>query len=151
MVPPVNENAPEEGRHGLPLNNTVQVRVTLQVFARLEVLVTCAVKGIQAEVGVTVKAGTGGFSIQTVRVITWELQLLVVVNVTVYVPGAEYTCVGFVAVAVVSVCPSPKFHWNKVLELQALLNPAWLVFWKSTGEPTQLLGAATLKLAVGPV
>ena len=88
FVPPTNENAPEEGRHGLPLKSTVQARVTLQVFDRSDVLVTCAIKGIQAEVGVAVNAGVGGFSIQTILVSTFTLQLLVVVKVTVYVPGA---------------------------------------------------------------
>ena len=60
-------------------------------------------------------------------------------------------CVGLVAVVVVSVCPSPKSHWNSVLELQALLKPVCVVFKNNTEEPTQLLGAATLKFAVGPV
>lgn len=85
----MNEKAPEEGRQGLPLKRTVQTRVTLQVFARLDPSVTWVVNGIHADVGVAVNEGVGGFSIQTVRVSTFTLQLFVVVSVTVYVPGAE--------------------------------------------------------------
>ncbi len=62
-----------------------------------------------------------------------------------------YVCVGLVNVAVVSVPPSPKFHWNKVLALQELLNPATEVLRNVTGELTQLFIDTGLKLACGPV
>lgn len=87
-MPPANENVPEEGKQGLPLKRTVQTRVTLQVFTKLDASVTCAMNGIHAVAGVTVNDGVGGLSIQTVRVSTFTLQLFVVVSVTVYVPGA---------------------------------------------------------------
>lgn len=47
FVPPAKLHDPEVGEQVLPLKITDQLRVTLQVFAVVEVLVVCAVNGMQ--------------------------------------------------------------------------------------------------------
>jgi len=71
---------------------------------------------------------------QTTEVDVLMLQLFWAVNVTVYVPGAEYEWVwGAVVSEVIVADPSPKFQLNTVAWEQVELKPKTLVLVNVTG------------------
>ena len=81
------------------------------VVAFVEVLLNSTVSGSHPVVGVAVNAATGGVASTTVLLLVEVPQILVVVNVTLYVPPVVKVWVGFWSVLVV---PSPKFHKKPV-------------------------------------
>ncbi len=83
LVPLVKLNAPLAGTQGEPLNVTTQFQFTSQESEVSDKLVMLLIKGTHPEVGDKVKLGTGGASMQTVRVMVVVPQPLLVLNTTV--------------------------------------------------------------------